>query len=234
MVRNSPTQSRMMDSVTEVAASAGTTCVFVVAHQLFAEAVALRLKAEVDLEIAGWACSAATAVREAERARADVAIVESCLPDGDGLGVAADIGATNLDTRVLYLAPRREEGMVVAAVAAGCSGFLTNDAETAELLLAIRQLGIGESYIPARLLSHLVPRLTVNSHVLGRDLSSREREVLDLLSTGAPTQRIADQLFVSVTTVRNHVQRILLKLGAHSKLEAVVVAVREGIIAQPH
>ena len=84
--------------------------------------------------------------------------------------------------------------------------------------------------IPPDLLARLVPRLDRSRLKLGDDLSAREREVLGLLAAGASTKAIAGELHLSVNTVRNHVQQVLVKLGAHSKLEAVSIAVREGIV----
>jgi DNA-binding NarL/FixJ family response regulator len=202
-------------------------------HKMFAEGIARQLGAETDLQIVGCAFSAREGIRKAESTRPHVAIVDCTLSDSDGCG-AIELLAVNPSIRVLMLTGPQDERLVVSAIDAGCSGFLTKHADTAELIAAIRQLAAGESYIPSHLLSLLLPRLGTNHRDLGKDLSSREREVLELLATGAPTTKIADQLFVSVTTVRNHVQRILVKLSAHSKLEAVAIAVREGVIAQPH
>jgi len=202
-------------------------------HKMFAEGIARQLAAETDLHIVGCVFSAREGMRRAESTRPDVAIVDCTLSDSDGC-TAIELLSVTPGIRVLMLTGPQDERMVVSAIDAGCSGFLTKHADTDELIAAVRQLAAGESYLPSRLLSRLLPRLGTNHHDLGRDLSSREREVLELLATGAPTTKIADELFVSVTTVRNHVQRILVKLGAHSKLEAVAIAVREGVIAQPH
>jgi DNA-binding NarL/FixJ family response regulator len=202
-------------------------------HKMFAEGIARQLAAETDLQIVGCAFSAREGIRRAESTRPDVAIVDCTLSDSDGCA-AIELLAVDPGTRVLMLTGPQDERLVISAIDAGCSGFLTKHADTAELIAAVRQLATGESYIPSHLLSMLLPRLGTNHQDLGRDLSSREREVLELLATGAPTPKIANQLFVSVTTVRNHVQRILAKLGAHSKLEAVAIAVREGVIAPPH
>ncbi len=199
---------------------------------MLAEGIARRLAAETDLQIVGCAFSAREGIRTAERTFPDVVIVDCNLSDRDGCG-AIDLVAVNPRTRVLMLTGRPDERLVASAIDAGCSGFLTKYADTAELIAAVRQLAAGESYIPAHLLSLLMPRLAANHQDLGEDLSSRERKVLELLATGAATTKIADELFVSVATVRNHVQRVLVKLSAHSKLEAVAIAVREGVIAQP-
>ncbi len=80
------------------------------------------------------------------------------------------------------------------------------------------------------MLAHLLPRLRRSHHGLGSDLTPRERQVLDLLGQGESKEAIARALSVSTNTVRNHIQNILSKLGAHSRLEAVATAIREGLI----
>jgi DNA-binding NarL/FixJ family response regulator len=126
-----------------------------------------------------------------------------------------------------------DERLVISAIDAGCTGFLTKCAATAELVSAIRTLAAGEAYVPSSVLGTVLSRFGTADRGVGADVTKREREVLVLLATGASTTSVADQLFVSVNTVRNHVQRILLKLGAHSKLEGVAIAVREGVIERP-
>lgn len=202
-------------------------------HKMFVDSLARHLRDQVDIEIVGCAFSATTGLDEAETTRPDVAIIAYGLPDRDGIKVTTALRTACPDTRVLMLTGLRDERLAVDAFGAGCSGFLTKHADTAELVCAVRKLAAGESYVPSHLLACLLPHVDADDHDLGADLSSREREVLKLLATGTPTRAVADQLCVSVTTVRNHVQRILLKLSAHSKLEAVAIAVREGIIAQP-
>jgi DNA-binding NarL/FixJ family response regulator len=201
-------------------------------HEMFAESVARQLSAEHDLDIIASAGSVSSGVREAEKTRPDVAIVDYLLPDGDGVGATRAILAVSPDTRVLMVTGA-DDRLVMSAIDAGCSGFLTKCAATAELVSAVRTLAAGEAYIPSALLGTVLSRFGPAERGLGTDVTRREREVLVLLATGASTTSVADQLFVSVNTVRNHVQRILFKLGAHSKLEGVAIAVREGVIERP-
>jgi DNA-binding NarL/FixJ family response regulator len=202
-------------------------------HEMFAESVARQLNAEDDLDIIARAGSVSTGVREAEKTQPDVAIVDYLLPDGDGAGAATEILAVSPETRVLMVTGAADERLMMSAIEAGCSGFLTKSAATAELVSAVRTLAAGEAYIPSELLGSVLSRFGAADRSLGADVTKREREVLVLLATGASTTSVADQLFVSVNTVRNHVQRILIKLGAHSKLEGVAIALREGVIDRP-
>ena len=153
-------------------------------------------------------------------ARAHVAIANVCLPNQSAAGTAADIRGVAPDARILIISTPWHDETRAAAVAAGCTGFITQDESTADLVTAVRQLAAGGSYMPSLLMSKLMPRLGTSYRGIGADLTAREHEVLELLSTGATTLSMASQLFVSVNTIRQHVQRILFKLSAHSKLEA--------------
>jgi len=203
-------------------------------HKMFVDSLSTRLAAELDLEVIGCAFDVRSAVHQAERARPDVAIVGCSFPDQSGAGAAAEILNANPTTQILVLTRPRDEGTLSAAVDAGCTGFITQDETTAELVAAVRQLAAGDPYIPTQLISRLMPRLGKNHHSVGADLTAREREVLALLVTGTTTPSMARELFVSVNTIRQHVQRILSKLSAHSKLEAVAIAVREGVVERSH
>jgi DNA-binding NarL/FixJ family response regulator len=173
----------------------------------------------------------AHAVQSAASIHPDIAVVDFQLPDGDGAQAALQIRAVSPETRVLMLTGLPDEDLLVAAIEAGCAGFLTKTKAAAELVVAIRVINSGEPYIPPALLAKLLPRFGRESRGVGHDLTKRERQVLQLLATGKNNQLIADELYVSLHTVRNHVQHILEKLGAHSKLEAAAIAAKEGLIS---
>jgi DNA-binding NarL/FixJ family response regulator len=198
-------------------------------QRMFAESVARLLDNEADIEVVGVAGTAANAVELAAELAPDVAVVDFRLPDGDGASVTREVLATSPTTNVLILTGASDERLLLAAVEAGCSGFLTKDRALTELVTAVRFASSGESYIPTQLLASLLPKLRGERRGLGADLTRRELEMLHLVRAGTPTATIAEQLYLSVFTVRNHVRNILAKLGAHSKLEAVAIATREGL-----
>jgi DNA-binding NarL/FixJ family response regulator len=208
------------------------TVIVVDDHQMFAESIARILGAEPDLQIIGIALSMAEAARMADDTRPDIAIVDYQLPDGDGAMAVAAIRAASPGTRALILTGGGDARALDAAIAAGCSGFMTKDKALHELVSAIHVIRTGEMYIPAELLPGLLNRLGPTDPRADRDLTKREREVLSLLANGMSNRAIAADLVVSLNTVRNHVQRIIDKLGAHSKLEAVAIARREGLLDQ--
>jgi DNA-binding NarL/FixJ family response regulator len=144
------------------------------------------------------------------------------LPDGDGISAVKSILDRWPDTHVVMLSGDDGHDLMARAIEAGCVGMLAKDRPIDELLSAIRSASRGELVFRAdemnRLLTHL------------RRLTQREIEVLRLLAEGLSTEKIASELFISIHTVRNHVSKILIKLGAHSKLEAVAIATRDKIL----
>jgi DNA-binding NarL/FixJ family response regulator len=123
--------------------------------------------------------------------------------------------------------------VLLAAIEAGCSGFLTKDRASNEVTDAVRSAAAGEALISPAMLARLLPRLSPTHRSTAIELTAREREVLEHMAKGLSNKAIADTLFHSVNTVRNYVQSTLMKLDAHSKLEAVATAVREGLVSYP-
>jgi DNA-binding NarL/FixJ family response regulator len=199
-------------------------------HQMFSESVARLLGAEHDVEVVAVAATMSTALTAVAAEAPDVAVVDYLLPDGDGVEAARQILAASPSTRVLMLTGLADEDVLAAAIEAGCAGFVTKDRALQELLVAVRLVHAGDAYVPPRLLAALLPRFGRERRGLGSDLSSREREILGLVAQGLGNKAIAAELVLSVHTVRNHVQNVLTKLQAHSKLEAVAVATREGVL----
>ena len=202
-------------------------------HVMFAEGVARMLETRPDLRVVGIAGSMAGGIDAAVRYRPDVVLMDFGLPDGDGATGAQQIKLLVPSAQVLMLTSREDEEAHVAAIAAGCSGFVRKG-ETVDLLVdAILRASEGEIVQPAGDLIPLLSRLKPTHRGLGADITARETEVLRHMAAGSVNKQIARTLGVSLNTVRNHSQRILGKLDAHSKLEAVSTAVREGIIDYP-
>ncbi len=198
-------------------------------HQMFVEAITHVLEMQPDIEVVGTAGTAVDGLALGAL-EPDVAILDLKLPDGDGTTLCQRLRDARPWTHVLILSGASDERSLVASIDAGCAGFLTKDRAADELVTAIRVVAGGESYVQSTMLAHLLPRVRRAYHRLGDDLTAREREILGFLADGLSNREIAEQLIVSVHTVRNHVQGLLGKLNAHSKLEAVAIANREGII----
>ena len=198
-------------------------------HDMFTEILLGFLNAEDDLSVVGTTTRGSEAVARAEHLDPDVVLLDFDLPDQDGASVAAAIKAVRPGAQVIMLTGRTDDAALVAAIEAGCSGFLTKDKRAVELVGAVRAAHSGEAVIGGELLGRLLPQLH-RTKDLRASLSTREREVLTLLAEGRSNRGIAEELVISVATVRNHVHRVISKLGAHSKLEAVAKATRGGLI----
>jgi DNA-binding NarL/FixJ family response regulator len=202
-------------------------------HQMFADSLARLLSDESGIEVVGVRSTGAAGVALAAALKPTVVLVDYRLPDLDGVAVTTWIKAQDPDTYVVMLTGSADDDVLLNAIEAGCSGYLTKDRAAAEVVQAVRLAAAGEATISPGELARLLPQLRRGQHSLGSDLTAREREILALLAAGTSNSAIAATLHLSVNTVRNYVQSILTKLGAHSKLEAVAIGVRTGLIRYP-
>jgi DNA-binding NarL/FixJ family response regulator len=154
------------------------------------------------------------------------------LPDGDGVDALAELKSLRPRMNVLVLTAASSDDVLVRALEAGAAGFLSKTRSLAEVTTAVRAANQGEVSISPEMLARLLPKLT---RVPGPDpaLTRREQEVLGMLAHGLSNAAIAAELSVSVNTVRNHVANLSAKLGAHSKLEAMSIAIQRGLLSGP-
>jgi two-component system response regulator DevR len=199
-------------------------------HEVVAQGLAMVLGAAPDIEVVGVAGSVAEVRQMAVSCGPQVVLMDYGLPDGDGVTATAAIKASQPDVQVIMLTSFVDEDVLVAAIQAGCSGYVTKHKGAEELTAAVRLAAHGEALVSPDMLARLLPRLRRGDQGLGWDLTPRERQVLDFLAEGESKEAIAQRLFLSTNTVRNHIQNILTKLGAHSRLEAVAAAGREGLL----
>lgn len=156
--------------------------------------------------------------------------------DMSGIEATRKIKEISPATKVVIMTAHDEDRLLVDAVEAGASGFLSKDDAAHELLSAAKAAADGEVLIDPETLARLLPQVTREREqtrdalALLRDLTDREREILSLLAHGMRNDDIASQLYISPQTVQTHVRNILGKLRVHSKLEAVAFAVRHGAI----
>ncbi|HEX3337215.1 MAG TPA: response regulator transcription factor [Jatrophihabitans sp.] len=202
-------------------------------HRMFADSLARLLADEDDIEVLGIASDGDEGVQLAVALDPQVVLVDYRMPLHDGIAVATDIKRRVPDAMIVMLTGMADDKVLLAALEAGCSGYLTKDRAASEVANAVRVAGAGEALVSSRDLAIVLSRFSRNHHAVGSDLTEREREILVLLSRGMANRMIAEVLHLSVNTVRNYVQAILIKLDAHSKLEAVATGVREGVIEYP-
>ncbi|GLW99482.1 response regulator transcription factor [Microtetraspora sp. NBRC 16547] len=190
------------------------------------------------IEVAAEAANGDEAVAAVRRTRPDVVLMDIRMPQMDGLEATRRILAGGAeDTRVLILTTYDLDHYVYAALAAGASGFLLKDVTPEHLVAAVRMVRSGDALLAPTITRRLVERFARRDNVkpaLHRDLSQltpRELDVLRLLATGLSNAELADQLTLSVATVKTHVARILSKLGLRDRVQAVVVAYETGLIS---
>jgi DNA-binding NarL/FixJ family response regulator len=199
-------------------------------QQIVAESLRLLLGSVYDIEVVGVAGTVAAGTAETARLHPDVVLMDYRLPDGDGITAARKIVADLKAAVVILTASGDDDELVLRALEAGCAGFVAKSEAVSTLVSAVRAASAGELLIGPSVLARLLPRISRHEKPISAALSSRELEVLGLMTLGCADREIARRLFISVNTARKHVQNVVRKLGAHSKLEAVMIAVRGHIV----
>lgn len=198
-------------------------------HRMFTELMTVVLGEHPDLEVTGSAVDAAEAVERAMADPPDVAVIDYHLPGADGIAVAEQLRRVLPDVRVVMLTGHDDDSILRMAMEAGCAGFVTKDRATKDLVAAVRTVRDGNASLSPSAV-HRLAGAPSSSASRQFGLTARELDVLRLLTEGVSTRGIAERLFISLNTARNHVQRIIRKLGAHSRLEAVAIANRAGLV----
>lgn len=197
-------------------------------HHMVAEAIRLAWADSGEVEVVATVGSVAAAVTEVQRHRPDVVLLDRRLPDGDGLDAIADF--EQWGARVLVLTGEATVSVAARAAESGAAGLVLKSARLEELTEAVLRVAAGEVVFDGALLGGVLDQLTGRAKAGGSPLTVRERETLLLMADGASTEEIGERMGVARNTVRNHVQRVLEKLGARSKLEAVAIARRDGLL----
>ena len=192
------------------------------------------LEAERDIAVTAEANDGEEAVRLARRDQPDVVLMDVRMPVMDGLEATRQITESNPDTRVIVLTTFDIDDYVYGALRAGASGFLLKDAGGDELIDAIRVVASGEALIAPSVTKRLIAEFAKRPEtpeVRGLDeLTEREIEVLAQVARGLSNAEIAEELFVSETTVKTHVSHILTKLHLRDRVQAVVAAYESGLV----
>jgi DNA-binding NarL/FixJ family response regulator len=217
-------------AVTPDATASRTRVLIVEDHRLVAEALGAALDLADDLVVVGMAGSVDEAHRLVADRRPDVVLMDRRLPDGDGVRAAAALTTSWPDLKVVIVTASDDESIVLSAMEAGCAGYVTKFRPIPELIQAVRSARAGELLVSPAVLAALAARMRAGAQAPRTALSARERQVLQLLAAGLYKEDIARQLGITATTVRNHTQSILGKLKVHSKLEAVAVGMRLGLV----
>jgi putative two-component system response regulator len=186
-----------------------------------------------EMRVIGSGQTWAEALDAVRTLRPDVLLADYRMPGGDAAGLTEVVLAEHPETKVIVRVDTAAPEAALRCIAAGCSGVIAKSAPVDDVARAIRRVHDGEVVIPAALLPQVVSELRRTGHRIGDDMTRRESELLGHLARGLSLTDIASAMSISMNTARNHTQRVIEKLGAHSKLEAVVIALREGLDVAP-
>jgi DNA-binding NarL/FixJ family response regulator len=198
-------------------------------HTLMAEA--LRALLQADFEVVGTVGDGRALLQAAAALKPEVVVVDIGMPLLNGLDAGEQLKALQPDVKVIFLTQNREPRYAVEAFRRKASGYLLKDSAASELTTAIRDALQGQCYISPRIAGHVMTRgLAPEPERSGRDLSSREREVLQLLAEGRSMKEVAAVLDISPRTVEFHKYRIMNALGVKTNAELVQQAAKLGLI----
>src|SRR5690242_14096194 len=216
-------------------------------QQVLASALEIAIETQPDMDCVGTAATIDAALTKVAEYQPDVVLMDIQLPGADGIEGTRRIKAAYPAVSVLILTAGATPDRLAAAASAGAGGFLAKDGPFADILAAIRNPMPGKMVIEGATLSelfrdiaqrrpeHAIPRQTPSEPAESAEeppapeaakLTAREREVLALMGDGLDPSAIAERLVLSVYTARGHVKNVMMKLGAHTQLEAVVLAIK--------
>jgi DNA-binding NarL/FixJ family response regulator len=176
------------------------------------------------MELVGQATDGRSGIDMYRQQPPDVTLLDVRLPDMSGIDVLMTLRAEFINARIIMLSTFQGDVEIQRALEAGARGFLLKSMPNRELVAAIRQVHAGKKCVPPQVAAHLVEYLAED------DLTAREIEVLALIAAGNGNRDVGDALSITEDTVKGHVRHIMDKLGARDRTEAVVIAVRRGII----
>jgi DNA-binding NarL/FixJ family response regulator len=206
-------------------------------HALFRSGLHLVLKQEPDIEVVGEASDGQEAVHQAQELMPDVILMDVRMPRRSGIEATRQIKELLPHVKILVLTISDEEADLYEAIKAGAAGYLLKEISIDEVAEAIRSIWQGQSRISPSMAAKLLAEFAAMSkraeeqrQLPAPRLTEREMEVLRLVAQGLNNRDIGNHLFISENTVKNHVRNILEKLHLHSRMEAVVYAVREKLL----
>jgi DNA-binding NarL/FixJ family response regulator len=198
---------------------------------LFRSGLTELLRADARVAVVGEASNGAEAVRMAEAIRPDVVVMDLHMPVMDGLEATRRIRRGSCGAEVLILATLAEDESVLAALREGARGYVLKDSEIESVIRSILAVQYGEQVISSSVAGRVLDRATArNARGPHEGLTERETEVLELIAQGVANKQIARQLGISDKTVRNHLSHIYRKLRITDRSQAVLYAMRKGMI----
>lgn len=207
-------------------------------QSLFREALHTLLSAYVDLKVVGEASNGEEALRSCVNASPDVVLMDLRMPVMDGVEATKRINQMGRNIKVIILTTFDDDEVVFEGLRAGAVGYLLKDVSSEKLVEAIRAAKKGEYFLLPSITAKVVsefsrisrPAIKKGDETLTDPLSPREVEILRLVATGASNREIAENLFITEGTVKNHLSSILSKLGVRDRMQAILKAREYGII----
>jgi two-component system, NarL family, response regulator NreC len=201
-------------------------------HRLIRQGLKSLLESQ-GFEVVGEAEDGRSAVKLVKKLDPNAVIIDISMPELNGIEATRQIHHETPQVKVIVLSMRSDRQAVLAAFAAGTSGYLLKESAFEEMVIAIKVALEGRTYLsPA--IAHVLVResieqWSVSAEPMGRGISSREREILQLVAEGRSSKEMAESLYVSVKTIETHRKQIMNKLNLHSIAELTKYAVREGV-----
>ena len=199
-------------------------------HDLIRKGLRHAFERDRQFEVVGEAATAAEAVRQAGALQPDVVIMDLRLPDGSGLEATRALRKNNANMGIVVLTMYAGDDQLFGALEAGASAFVPKDAPAEDVIAAARHAAVSPRAFTA---SDLAGAMQRRLSPTGPQLSPREKEVLGLLADGLGVAGISKQLFISESTTKTHISKVYEKLGAGNRAQALMTAMRLGLIANP-
>ncbi|MGW3043995.1 response regulator [Kitasatospora sp. NPDC001159] len=196
-------------------------------HEVVRRGVHDLLDAEPDLTVVGEAATVDQALARVPALRPDVAILDMRLPDGDGVTVCRELRSRMPELACLVLTSFDDEEALLDAIMAGAAGYVLKQISGTDLVSAVRTVASGQSMLDPGATTRLMARLRGEAAPQAPDfpqLTEREREILALVGEGLTNRQIGERLYLAEKTVKNHVSRLLAKLGVERRVQAAIIA----------
>jgi DNA-binding NarL/FixJ family response regulator len=207
-----------------------TRVVLVDDHELIRQGLRRAFESHADFEVVGEAGSAAEGLATIQDLEPDVAVLDVRLPDGSGLDLARQLRQSHPTLGIVMLTMYAGDDHLFGALDAGASAFVAKDAPADDVVAAARHAAAAPTGFTAAALADAMRRKLSPA---GPQISPREREVLTLLADGLPVSGIAKRLFISESTAKTHISKLYEKLGAGNRAQALMAALRAGLIDAP-
>ena len=204
-------------------------------HNIFRDGLRTLIEKEAGMEVVGEAENGRKAIALAEKLLPNVIIMDVSMPDMNGIEATRKIVSAIPDVKVIALSMHSDRRFVLGMLEAGASGYLLKDCAFAELAGAIRQVVTGNTYLSPKIADVVVKgylhKMMESSPAAVDLMTSREREILQLLAEGLTAKEIAAHVYLSIKTVETHRRNIMQKLNMRSVAELTKYAIREGLVA---